>query len=520
MAVATYNTDLASNVIDDCEDNTGWSELTNHTGGGADAQETDYFIQGNACVSQPTGNSTNVGLEFDYGSDMSSSMSAGYCFFVWHVFLAPGAINTWANGGLRFGVGSSSGNIDFWNETGNDYGRNPLGGWQNFAIDPTYTPDATEGSPTGAMQIFGFFPNMLQVVSKGNMHGVDIIRFGRGDLYVEYGEAGNYGTFAGMASANDAQSARWGLFQYQAGSYLWKGLMSLGTSSNAVDFRDSNRNIVIDDTPRTYASFNRIEINNASSNIEWTNINISALGTLSKGEFEAIDNATIDFTTCVFTDMSTFVFDTNSTLTVCTWRRCGLVTGGGATFDRCDFDSSTASAAVVVSDLDQVSACHFISDGSGHAVELTSVGDGTMTWSNTHTGYSGTSTDAALYVNVGSGTLDITVAAGADTPSIRTAGATVNIVTSVNLTMTVKDSSGSVIVGAYAYIDDNDITPFIMNTTTNGSGVATTTYSGSPVTGARWRVRKYGYKPFKQIIDIGSSDISIPVTLVTDPQQS
>jgi hypothetical protein len=90
----------------------------------------------------------------------------------------------------------------------------------------------------------------------------------------------------------------------------------------------------------------------------------------------------------------------------------------------------------------------------------------------------------------------------------------------ITLSMTVTDESGSPINEALAYIDDNDTSPFIMNTTTNSSGIATVTYGEGPVTGARWRVRKYGYKNFKMLVDIGSVGINLPVSLVADPQQS
>ena len=105
MTPPSYTTDLTN--ITAADNNTGWSELTGHTSGGADATETDYFIHNGACVSQSTGaaTGTTAGMEFDYGSDMSGSFSAGDCFFVWHVFLPANAVDTFANGGLRFGVG-------------------------------------------------------------------------------------------------------------------------------------------------------------------------------------------------------------------------------------------------------------------------------------------------------------------------------------------------------------------------------------------------------------------------------
>ena len=522
--MATYATDL--NTVHLCDDDTGWSELSGHSSGAAPSQDLESFIHNASAVSQATGQATGTtaGMEYDYGSNIS--WTSGFAFFVWQMFAAPTNIYDWANGGMRFGVGSSSGNMDFWNALGDNFGNYPYGGWQNTAIDPEVTADTTDGTPTGTYRYFGSLPNMRNKITKGSPHVIDAIRYGRGEFQV----TGTGADFSGMAAANDASTARWGLFRATRGGFLWKGLMSLGLTGTSVTFSDSNKNIFIEDTPRVSSGFNKIEINNASSSITWNNITILGIQTsitgsdpVSPGDFEVVDDATVDLTSCTFVDMGIFAFDSNSTLDVCTWRRCHQVTGNEAIFDRCDFDSSPAAIAISVSDLNQVTNGHFISDGNGHAVELTSLGTGTMTWSNVVVGYAssdGSTGDEALYVNVGSGTLNLSIATGATTPSIRTAGATVNIVSSVDLTMTVKDESGSVIVGAYAYIDDNDQTPFIMNTTTNSSGIATTPYSGSPVTGARWRVRKYGYKPFKQIIDIGSSDISIPVTLITDPQQT
>jgi len=90
---------------------------------------------------------------------------------------------------------------------------------------------------------------------------------------------------------------------------------------------------------------------------------------------------------------------------------------------------------------------------------------------------------------------------------------------SIDLTMIVKTVGGIAIQGALAYIDDQDESPFIMNTTTDEFGIATVNYNGSPMTDSRWRVRKYGYKDFKQLISTGSVNIDLPVTLVVDPQQ-
>ena len=527
MAIATYNTDL--NDIDTCEAIGTWTELTGHTSGGAASVDGESYIQGSNCISQSTGTKTGIvcGLEFDYGSDVSGSMTAGDCFFFWQIYLAAANVYPFASGGLRVGVGSSAGNMNFWKTGGNDFGRYPYGGWQNFAIDPVYTPDYIDGTPTGAYQFFGSLPNIIKQVSKGNPHGVDAIRYGRGEIYIQGGESGAYGTFSGIAAANDTQLARWGLFQAQGTGYLWKGLISLGTSTHDVDFRDSNANITIDDTPRTYAEFNKIEINYPSTNVEWTGVAITSLNAsgLSIGQLEVIDStAQVNFNTCTFTDMNTFIFELGCDINLTTFRRCGQVTQGGGIFDGCTFEESSAEVSLLVDDLDNIENCSFISDGSNHGIRLTEDhADNTYTLTGCkYTGYSATDGDTGneCIFNDSTGHVIINVIGG-DVPTIRNGlGASTALPTSVTLTMTVKDEAGDVIVGAFAYIDDDDIVPYIMNTTTNASGIATVQHTGGVVNDSSWRVRKYGFKAYRQTVDIAGDNISLPITLISDPQQT
>ena len=126
--------------------------------------------------------------------------------------------------------------------------------------------------------------------------------------------------------------------------------------------------------------------------------------------------------------------------------------------------------------------------------------------------------------NPATSSADITIAvAGGLTPTYMEAvgyTGTISITSSITLSMVVKDEDGAFVTGAFAYIDDGNTAPFIMNTTTNASGLASVNHTGGSVIGSTWRVRKYGYKPFKLVTDIGGSDINIPVTLVADPQQT
>lgn len=453
MASPSYNTDLV--VVASAEDNTGdpgtWTEMTGHTTGGAAAQETEYFIQGDYCISQSMGQNlgTNAGIMYNYGSDISGNLPSGGCYFFWIMFAAPNAVDVLANGGLRAMIGSGAGDFKFWKVGGSNFGRFPYGGWQNVVVDPTITADYEEGTPTAAHQYFGSLPSQVTKVTKGSPHGLDIIWAGRGKLIATDGESGDYATFLGMSTQNDNQYTRWGLLQYQAGAYLWKGLMSFGTSAASVNFVDANRSIVIDDTRKVYKEFNRIEVYDSESVVTWSAVQITALGSASPGEFEVIDDATITLDSCTFTDMGSFAFRGNTTINDSVFRRCNQIHQHGATIDGCTFDSSTASQAMIsANDISEIKNSAFTAPAQAiHAMRIDKAGTYTLT-ANTYSGFGASGTSAATIYN-NSGSLVTLNLAGGDAPTIRNGtGASTDVVVAVILTLTGLPASTEVTVVA------------------------------------------------------------------------
>jgi len=345
MAAPAYTTDLT--LIHACDAaSASWTEPTGFADGAITLPETDYFIQNTGCLSKNMGASASASSGAIYNAGSGLTIASGSAVMMWLYFGAPNALATQANGGLQVLVGSATSAFKRWYVKGsNTY---TYGGWFCVPVDPNTTQDATTGSPSTTLQYFGA-ASLLSgagAVSKGNPFGIDILRYGRCEARVNGGDLPNgYATFSGLATQNDAIANRWGLFQAVDGGYLMQGLLVLGYTS-LVDFRDSNRNIQIANTEKVASTFNRIEIRNASSRVDWTNINITALGTVSRGNFECIDNADVNFDTCIFTDMGTFIFQSVSTLLTCTFRRCQQVTAGGAAFTDCTFAATTATSAV------------------------------------------------------------------------------------------------------------------------------------------------------------------------------
>ena len=452
MAAAVYTTDLLT--FNDATTNTGWGEFTGMTLGAGPDIDTDLAIHGTICITQDR---AKVGLNSQGYAGTAVTLAVGEGFFIWTKFFAPNSLDSLALGGQRAVLGTDLANWYAYYMDGDD--TYDYGGWKNYVIDPTVTPDATNGTVT----TYGAAGNgwlLTAAPQKGNPFNTDIIRYGRGESIFTDGDLANgYATFLGYSIINDnPTTGRFGLIQRQGTGYLFKGLMTLGTVALSVDMRVSNTSLTIDNTTKVLAGFNRIEVNNALSNIEWSAVQIESLSLVSKGQFEAIDNALIAFTSCTFTALDTFIFQSNSTILTTTFRSCGLVTQGGATFTNCTFDTPSGIAGLLIDSLSLVTGNTFNSGGTGYAGDLGSiVATSAVIWDNLESGYIiGTTSvlgsdvsltptgNETLLVNVAAGqTYTINVASGASTPSVANTGTgVVNVIAGlVNLTINTQDGN-------------------------------------------------------------------------------
>lgn len=175
-----------------------------------------------------------------------------------------------------------------------------------------------------------------------------------------------------------------------------------------------------------------------------------------------------------------------------TWRgntivNSGTITANGSLIDNCTFqDLRTATPISATYQVDAVTAvptltnCKFvncatalrwpidtfdtngkldgttfISGGTGHAIEFTGTATSRTLTNVTFTGYSGTSTNAAVYVNISSGNMTLTIAGtGTDiTGNVRTAGATVTVVAGTKtVTVSVVDVDGVAVTGTNVFL--------------------------------------------------------------------
>lgn len=559
MAAATYATDIATTAADTTkgtiyrQDATGaltttgclgtltWAEPTGSIAGGTPQVDTDYFILGVATANK-TMNATGVG-GLGVTTTNAAAMPTDGAFMVWTMFFAPNSVASQSSGGIQVLVGSSVANYSRYYVDGDD--THPYGGWKCHPINPTVTASATQGTPSGTYQFFGTAYNVDNAVAKGQPAAVGGIRFGRCYIMCTNGDLANgYATFAGAGTFNDYNDGtngwnRLGLFQPLNGAYYQQGLLQMGSSSTAVDFRDSNKVIFIQKTPFVTANFNTFEIQNASSRVDWTGISIQALGTVSKGRLLVIDNADVNIDSCTFTDMDAFTFQTNSTVVSTIFRRCGLITQGGATVTGCTIDKATGVTAMNVSspaNLGAITDTTFISDGTGYAITLTGTASDCTLSGVVFTGYAasnGTTGNEAVFVNIASGTMTINITNGGNTPSIRTAGATVTVANSKTFIVT------NIVDGSEVRIfRQSDLVELGGAETVGASpaGVSNVTVSSDPDNSGRYRVSysyayttdtavfvvvlHNNYQAIRPAFTLKSTDSSLQVTQIADRQYS
>lgn len=444
MAAPSYTTDLVLVNQLDTDATPAVGEPTGATAGTTIATETDHFVVGTACVSKIF-NATGTG-GLGYLAATAQTVPTDGAIYQWHYWAAPNSIETKANGGMQLIIGNSAANYRKYYI----YGRDTVvyGGWKCFAVNPSVTPSANQGTPTATLQYFGVVANNALAVARGYPLAFDATRSGRGSIIMTAGDANGYATFLGAANTNDTNTTtgpiynRWGILSLVGGTYEMQGRLAFGNTTVAVDFRDSNRNIVIQNTEYVTAGFNKFEIINSSSRVDWTGISVSALGTVSKGQFVVTDNATVNLDTCTFTDMDTFTFQANTNIVDTVFRRCNIVTQGNCSITSSTFDRASNTAALVCgspAQVTRVTNTEFISRGAGHAIVINGSAANTTLSGITFTGYAtsnGSTGNEAVFVNVATGSLTLSITNGGNTPTIRTAGATVTVENAKTFTVT------------------------------------------------------------------------------------
>lgn len=553
-------------VISSADATTGWSGSS----GGLDDEvyKQDGTGTGGAYTYQ-TGKNGIEGCTFTPATNINMTANYTSPHLYWtmrcDVFPFCEALNTGAtNSGLMVRVTDGSGNYKQWHVAGSDTWD---GSWKTYVLDLTST---ASHSSSGTLSLADV--DVITWYTDNSNSGtiriidntwLDAVRYGDG-LQAESATTEAL-DFTDIADDDGLVANYYGVLQEADGVLFCQGGLVLGDSAGSADcnFVSSGEAVYFRDQ-LVGSDHYRIE---AVEGTGQTDIGITALvcktigGTGAELDFSDTGLTSFELNSCTFIDMGSMDFYVGSitgtnfsgcgatdlgnsgfTASSCVWTLCGLITQSGATVEDCLISESTASASVLSAELDLITGTSFVSDGSNHAVELSTIGDGLMEWDNTLEAYAAgvsaspvtpTSTgNEAIYVNVGSGTLTINVATGATIPSIRSAGATVNVVAGqVTTTITVvdiddglaiEDANVYLIAGAGGPLTEGDVI-IGTSTLTNASGIVTDTRSlasDQPVVGRARRASTgfgtlYKTSPIAGTIS-SASGLSITVQMIKD----
>ena len=502
MAAPVYSNDLVP--VDNAENSGTFSAL----GGGQSGlnDETDYFIQGTQCVSKNGFTASTRGQVHDDGT--SPVGAVGDKLLIWLKQNNRNLMDTIALGGCQVVMGTGTSALDYFYVDGNDAQGSSLAGWKNYMVNLNSTPDGGTGNP-GTPTGWDHFGALWKILGSGSLKGapnavdcMNLIPAAGYGLRVTDGDLANgYATFDGLAVYDGDSTRTFGILTAVTGGYLFHGGIQLGQSGgNSVDFRDSFVNINVIDDLHAIDGDNLIESVNASNNIIWTNISINQL--LETGNVTPNSPYQMDFSTgtweptaCVFTGAGVITMNSACTALNTQFITCAQVDQGGATITGCTFDQTTdATGALLADDIDQVTSCNFIGDGTttpGHAVDLGTISASTsVSWDNTldnganqslWTGSAGTtvgvSGDAndAILVNVASGqTLTIATTTNSTIPSVRNTGPGTVIITAntVVVSVTVRDENNALLANAGVYlVKTSDFSTVVLNGVTTGTGI-------------------------------------------------
>lgn len=477
MAAPSYTTDLTNIFQDDPgTSQVNWTAIG--TGGAGLNTETDYYIQGSNCISKNGWTGAIKGMI--YGTGSTITVAAGDAIFIWAKQNNRNLLTSEASGGVQVIIGNSTSAYDHFYVDGNDSEGSDLAGWRNYAVDPTQTPSTTTGGGGTNTDYTGILWNIGgSGTLKGAPNGIDAFRHGR-EIRCTNGDATNgYATFDGAATWDANTTRAWGLLTPALGNYLFHGAFVMGLSGTSVDFRDSNRAIFVLDDPFVPSTFNEFEIRNASSNVEWTNIQISHQGTVSPATL-TLNVGTFTGDSCRFDGCAQTTFASTGSCINTTWANSdrinlneadisgsSILTSTVAADEGAVYDNRTTTAATDITELDN---CTFSQGAAAHhAIRFgANVNDDITLTGIEFTGFSSTddvngstlrfdATSGSMNVNLIDCTVGGSPATSANIGVDDAAGITVTLVINpVTTKITVNDTAGTPLQSARVLLETGD----------------------------------------------------------------
>ena len=549
MAAVTVTAD--NTRIDDAETSTGYSNIGGGQSGGSEAP---FAYQGSNLFNRRITSGTGAGFYYDPTDDgglsVDVTLPSNKTWMVKVIVSDYGGLDPADGVLIRIGSGTAAYYAFVVAGTDSPLANlsqyRPIGGMLVIPIDANENSsynDTTKdsGNPSlTSMSYFGAVFAFITSTAKSENCGLDAIDIGTG-LYLVGGDGGDTdGVWQDFVDEDEGVVAnRYGYARNDdGGGILAYGNLRIGTNddstSTATEFTD-NEAVINWPDHMAGAGFNvaTIDLGSASSNIVDGSLHIS------RGTTTGVDSRT-DYIVQGTSGTGNFSHQLRNFRNVqytsgCNVNNanieCVLLTQGLAEIQNSLINTNSLTSIACLQDptFGTSTGLHdttFSQVGSGHAIEL----DTATTYNLVGLKFDGygvnTADDAALDITATSGTVTINISGGGDTPTYKTAGATVIINNTVSVSVDVITSTGVPIENARVLLEaapggDLSVGTDIVTGLTNASGNIVNAGFGytsdQPIIG---KVRKSTSSPYYRtgIISgtITSSGFSSTIVMILD----
>jgi len=450
--MATPTLSNVPTTISDAESVTNWSAVSV-------VLDPDIKREGNNAV---TDGLRNNGQEFVYTGAPFPTALTNETIRLWATTTLTPYMQTFANEGFSMAIGTGNNATAYFTFAGVD---TYVGGWLNMAVTVSTSVTPTSGSWDVLSNVREAGVRFQRTSAPRNIDNtwLDYLRYGNG-YTAEGGTSGDPITPNEIATVDFSNG--YGIFENIDGVIFGAGTLDIGNAT-ATDFDSVGDLIVFLENDYVRSGLYSITASGASTNVLFDGSVIKSAGSVANNRFDFSMNSgtTVEVTGCLFDFGNSITFNSGHTVTNNTFNNVALINHNNATFtgNTITNSSGTRSVLTTTAQMANLTGNTFESDGSGHALEIS--GTNNFTFDNVlsgsaYTGSTGspvstTSTgNEAIHIRATAGTITINVADGASIPSIRSDGATVNVVAGQRtFTVDVSDiNTGSPVQGARVYV--------------------------------------------------------------------
>ena len=239
----TVTADLS--ILTTAESFTGWNNIGSGSSG---AEEPDFFVQGDFCVSkQVSGRNARKGMYYTASQPFdffSNGFREDQLVYIWVTTSTPGLLTDISDNGMEILLGTDSNNYRSWHVSGGDF-NDPTEAWRCYCIDPMSPGTRDVGAYDFTnVRVFGAVIE-TSANAKGYNIGIDQIAVGKG-LTVTGTNTVEGAGFQEIASVafDDARLNRWGIVTEKSGIYFIKGRINIGDGTTTTNFTSQNETVV------------------------------------------------------------------------------------------------------------------------------------------------------------------------------------------------------------------------------------------------------------------------------------